>query len=503
MSDARRQSVANLRRTRRSGTPPNPSAQAPWDSPHPASTTRTTKFHEKKVLTVTVKEMIERRLKIHKEMTDLTAKTPLSKEDLAKFNALDAEQEQLKSSIDAANRAAALEVETRSSVRPPNGQPGGGDSEDDASKEEEEKYRKAWHMFMRYGIEANQHEPGISDPEVRSLLLKRRQKLERRDTTPGWTEGVLGGAYPGAATGFFVPVGFVKKIEEALKWYGGMFGGGKGDPEIMETATGQPLPYPTDNDTQVMGQLIGEGTQVSEQDVNIGMLMFGAWKYTTGIVRISIELLQDSAFDLEAYLAKKFAIRIGRITNNHFTVGTGNNQPLGILTAATLGVGPNTNPAIIGDDNQTTPDPGVQFGWIDLTNLEHSVDKAYRQDAKYMLNDTSVRFAKTLKDKYGRLLWAPAVSAGAPDTINAHPFLTNNDMPQIGYGGSPVTGNKSVLFGAVDRYLIRRVRDLSIIRLAERYADYGQVAFLGFCRYDGNLLDAGTHPVKYLQHATS
>ena len=90
---------------------------------------------------------------------------------------------------------------------------------------------------------------------------------------------------------------------------------------------------------------------------------------------------------------------------------------------------------------------------------------------------------------------APGIGANAPDTILGYPYAINNDMATI------ATTNKTVLFGAIDKYLIRQVKELSILRLNERFADKGQVAFIGFARYDGNLLDAGTHPVKYLVQA--
>lgn len=80
--------------------------------------------------------------------------------------------------------------------------------------------------------------------------------------------------------------------------------------------------------------------------------------------------------------------------------------------------------------------------------------------------------------------------------INGYPYYVNNDMATIG------ASNKTVLFGQLKKYKIRRVKELSVVKLVERFADYGQIALLGFARYDGNLLDAGTHPVKYLvQHS--
>src|SRR6185437_6924335 len=169
-------------------------------------------------------------------------------------------------------------------------------------------------------------------------------------------------------------------------------------------------------------------------------------------------------------------------------------EPSGIVPQSSAGVTSGTTPSIIGDDNQTTPDPTQQVGYIDLVNLEHSLDILYRMGASYMMHDGTLRFIKTLKDKFGHPLWMPGMAVGKPDTILGYKYWINNDMAQLG------AGNKSVLFGQMDKYLIRRVKEMSILRLVERFADFGQVAFLGFARYDGNLLDAGTHPVRYLQN---
>lgn len=313
--------------------------------------------------------------------------------------------------------------------------------------------------------------------------------------------------------GYFVPKGFVYNVEEALKYYGPMLL----TSEIMDTATGQPLPYPTDNDTTVMGELVGEGQQVSEKDVLIGQVLFGAYKFSSKMVKISLELMQDSAFDMESYITKKLAIRIGRIYNNQFTVGSGSNAPNGIVTAVVAACGvPSATPwtganngygipliasgAAANDGGAETG--GTSIGSQDLDNLEHTVDPLYRRGAAYMWHDQTLRRVKVLLDKFGRPLWKPSVATGEPDRVNDYPYFVNNDMaicPAVAQNPAPVT----VLFGQLDKYTIRRVKELGIITLRERYADYGQLGLIGFSRADGQLLDAGTHPVCYLIQATS
>jgi HK97 family phage major capsid protein len=444
---------------------------------------------------MTIKEMRERRGKLAADMAELA--NNLTAENRTKFDAMDAEQEDLRQQIERAERANQLELEMRTS-RKPGEPPIGGPQDDDKSATEKkaERYQRAWVSYLKNGLNPDQYGfRGVTEEE-RGLLLPMKQtiQLERRDMAEGIPTG---GAYPGSTIGFFVPVGFVNKIEEALKYYGDMWN----QSEILDTATGQPLPYPTDNDTTVTGEIVGEGQQVSTADVSLGQIVFSAYKFSTKMVKVSIELLQDSAFDIEGFLQRKFATRLGRITNTKFTKGGGPSntagsppvaapEPTGIMTAAV-----SSGQTVIGDDNATTPDPTQQIGYIDLVNLEHSVDPLYRRGAKYMFHDSTLRFLKTLKDKYGRPLWVPAIAAGNADTVNGYSYSVNNDMDQLGHS------NKAVAFGALDKYMIRRVKELSVLRLTERFADYGQVAFLGFARYDGNLLDAGTHPVKYLQNS--
>jgi HK97 family phage major capsid protein len=313
--------------------------------------------------------------------------------------------------------------------------------------------------------------------------------------------------------GYFVPKGFVYDVEEALKYYGPMLL----TSEIMDTATGQPLPYPTDNDTTVMGELVGEGQQVTEKDVLIGQVLFGAWKFSSKMVKLSLELMQDSAFDMETYIKRKLAIRIGRIYNNQFTLGTGVNAPNGIVTAVVAACGtPSATPwtganngygipliasgAAANDGGAETG--GTSIGSQDLDNLEHTVDPLYRRGAGYMMHDQTLRRVKVLLDKYGRPLWKPGVATGDPDEINGYEYFINNDMaicPAVAQNPASVTA----LFGALDKYVIRRVKELGIITLRERFADYGQLGLIGFSRADGQLLDAGTHPICYLIQANA
>jgi HK97 family phage major capsid protein len=410
-----------------------------------------------------------------------------------KYAAIMTDVDRLKEQIEQYERIEAVETEIRTA--PPAGQPGTPTEENEETRNK--KYHSAFRSYLKYGWAPKPqfNIRGISAAEM-ALLTPKRQVVNIDGRAIGETRdmGTGGqGAYPGATSGFFVPVGFTDRIEEALKYYGPMLIGGPGNPEIMDTATGQPLPFPTDNDTTVTGELVGENQLTNSADVTLSQVLLGAYKFSSKIVKVSIELLQDSAFDIETYLVKKFGMRIGRTLNTYLTTGTGSSQPTGIVAGAVLGAtaaGAATNDG--GNETGTT-----SIGSDDLIELEHSVDILYRRGAKYMMHDSTLKLLKKIKDKYGRPLWLPGLAVQAPDTINGYGYLVNNDMDTVGVHSPPIVA-KSVLFGAIEKYLVRRVKDITVLRLEERYAEYGQVAFVAWARYDGTLLDAGTHPVKYL-----
>lgn len=324
----------------------------------------------------------------------------------------------------------------------------------------------------------------LTDTEQRSV--------EKRDVAEGGLTAHIG-TYTGL--GFFVPTGFSDMIEQATKYFApvlDIFG-------RINTKTGNPLPYPTSNDTSQRATIVGEASIVNEADGSGGNLgtsqvTFGSYKYTSGLIKCSLELIQDSAFDLEAWLAERFGERFARGFEADLTNGTGVSQPTGILTAI---LASGVAPIIAQGSAESTggAQTGVNsVGYSDLVNLEHSVDPTYRRRAKYMLHDLTLSALKRILDKYGRPLWAPGITAGDPDVINGYPYVINQSMPQIGASAN------TVVFGDLKKFIVRKVRfSQGIQRLAERYAETGQVGFLAFDRLDSNLLDAGTHPLNVLQ----
>ena len=271
--------------------------------------------------------------------------------------------------------------------------------------------------------------------------------------------------------GFTVDSAFFAELNKSMKAFGPML-----DPGVTRqivTGTGANLEWPTMDDTSNKGALLAENTQDSASNLVFAQKQLDAFKYTSGIFRVSEELLQDSELDIEGIVRDAMAERIGRIANEHLTTGTGSGQPNGILTATTSGV---------------TADSATLLDADELLDLFHSVDPAYRQlGSAWMWNDTTLKAIRKLKDGQGNYLWqAPDLRTGEPGTFLGSPYVINQDMPGIEASSTPV------LFGNMDRYVVRRVKEFAIKRLVERYADFYQVGFVGFTRLDGELIDAGS-----------
>lgn len=344
---------------------------------------------------------------------------------------------------------------------------------EDERKAHDQKLKSAFRKWMSAGKE------GLN-PEESAILQQRYRRDNDQSVNMALTVTTTGG-------GYLVPTGFSDKLEEALKFYGGI----ASTAEIFETESGAPLPYPTANDTATMASLIGINTQVSETDPGFNNVIFNAYKFTSGVVLVPIELLEDSYFDIDGYMARAFGERFGRAWNHYGTVGTGSSQPTGLMVALASA----SQNLVLATGNTTT------VTGDNLIDLEHNVDIAYRSKGKYMLNDGTLKILRKLKDSYGRYLWIPAAdggfSGGNPARLNGYEYVVNNDM------AVPAANAYTIAFGDLSKFKVRQVKGYSMMRLAERYADYGQVGFIAFQRWDSNLLDAGTHPVAAMQQSAT
>lgn len=280
-----------------------------------------------------------------------------------------------------------------------------------------------------------------------------------------------------SAGGYLVPEGFVRNLEKALK----DFNGPRQVADVMRTTDGATMPWPTTNDTSNEGELIGENTTVTDQDAAYGSVNFNAYKYSSKMMKMPAELLEDSAFDLASTAGDLAGERLGRVQARHFTVGTGASQPQGIVTGATLGKTAASSSAIAADE---------------IIDLIHSVDPAYRRDPSFglMMHDLILAVIRKMKDGQGRYLFEEG-NNGAPDRVKGVKLTINQSMDS-----TVASGKKTLLCGAFRKFKIRDVNVIRMKRLEERYAELDQVAFIAFMRCDSKVLDAGTNPIKYLVH---
>ncbi len=295
----------------------------------------------------------------------------------------------------------------------------------------------------------------------------------RADFVRGNIQSRAMGVGTDTAGGFTVAEGFIANLERALLAFGGM----RMVSTVIRTAEGNDLPWPTSDDTSNEGIEIGENAQVTEQDATVGQVIFHAHKYTSKLVRVSVELLTDSAFDIASQLGSMLGERLARIMNRRYTTGDGSNQPEGVTIGGTLGV---------------TAALTTVFTVDELYDLKHSVDPAYRLAPTWMINDTTLLAIKKKKDGEGRYLWQSSLAGGIPDTIDGDPIQVNQHMP------SPTSALRPIVYGDFSKYVIRDVLGVRTRRLVERYAEFDQEGFVAFQRTDGKIIDAGTNPLKYM-----
>jgi HK97 family phage major capsid protein len=182
-----------------------------------------------------------------------------------------------------------------------------------------------------------------------------------------------------------------------------------------------------------------------------------------------VELLQDSMFDLESYIAREFARAFGIAEEEAFCVGTGTGQPTGIFTASggTVGVTASSPTAITVDN---------------LIDLIYALKSPYRRNAVFLMKDITVSALRKLKDSNGAYLWQPSVQAGQPDRLLGYPLYTSPYVPAAEAGSLPIA------FGDFSNYWIADRMGRTVQRLNELYAGNGQVGFIASERVDGKVI---------------
>jgi HK97 family phage major capsid protein len=413
---------------------------------------------------MTIKELIEKRVKLNADAQALldkaaAEKRELSAEEQQSFDRMHADIMAVKGTID---RQGVQEAETRELA--------------------ESRGRKT-----ETTTEPNLVRPTLAqdrDLAFRGWCLGRRstvamQEAARRAGVDLANSEIEARALALGATdtgGYSVPDELMRAYYEFQKSFGSV----RSVAQKITTATGAALPVPTINDTSNVGEIIAEaGAVTTTVDPTFGQVVFDAYKYSSKAVIVSVELLQDSSVNLASFLGAALGTRIARIQNTHFTTGDASSKPNGIVTASAVG---------------KTAVATNAFTFDEIIDLVHSVDPAYRSRAGLMMHDTIAAVTRKLKDGQSRYLWELSTQVGVPDRLLGYPVTINNDM-----ASALTTGQKLMLFGDFGGYMIRDAGPVVFARADELRILNHQVVFLAFQRSDGDLID--TTSVKHLKLA--
>ena len=214
---------------------------------------------------------------------------------------------------------------------------------------------------------------------------------------------------------------------------------------------------------------VDEEGAIPESDDAFTQVSIGAYKLAT-MIKVSEELLNDSVFNLESYIAKEFARRIGSKEEEAFFIGDGVGKPTGIFHTtggAELGITAASPTAITVDE---------------IMDLFYSLKSPYRKKAIFTMNDATVKLIRKLKDGNGQYLWQPSITAGEPDTILNRPVKTSSYVPVAAAAAKPIA------FGDFSYYWVADRQGRSFQRLNELFAVTGQVGFKASQRVDGKLI---------------
>lgn len=263
--------------------------------------------------------------------------------------------------------------------------------------------------------------------------------------------------------GYLVPDEFEKQLIQKLQEANIM----RSISHVIQTNNGEhKIPVVASEGTAAW---LDEEAAYTESNTQFSQVSLSAHKLGT-LIKVSEELLNDSAFDLMSYLSGEFGRRLGNAEEKAFLTGTGTNQPTGILN--------DTNGASAG----STAAKADVLTFDDLIDLFYSLKTPYRQNAVFLMSDDTVKNIRKLKDKNDQYIWQPSTQAGQPDRILNRPVYTSPYMPTLAASAKPI------LFGDFNYYWIADRQGRTFKRLNELYAVNGQVGFLGSQRVDAKLI---------------
>ena len=280
-----------------------------------------------------------------------------------------------------------------------------------------------------------------------------------------------------------IPVTFLETLEMAMMTTAELFL----YIDMMRTATGEQIKWPIGDDTA------NEGIQITEeQDINaaaqpdaaLQQLTLGAYDFSSGLVKVSLQLSRDSLPNIDTIVAEMLGVRLGKIKLRRSTTGNGTTQPGGLTVQA---------------PNGRTTALATAISPADLIMLQHSVDKVYRANARFMCHDLIVQALRLLNDSQNRPLWQSGLQDGVPDRLLGQGIINNNYM-----ASTIATTNVTMLYGDFRYYKAREVGSIMLSKLVERFIEKLQTGYMAYQAFDGRLqtwTNTAVSPVKRMTQA--
>lgn len=206
---------------------------------------------------------------------------------------------------------------------------------------------------------------------------------------------------------------------------------------------------------------IEEGGQLTFGEATFKQVLLDAHKLHVAI-KVTEELLYDSAFNLEDYILEQFGKALANAEEDAFLNGDGTGKPTGIFHETNGG---------------THLTEVTAFKSDDIINLIHALKRPYRKSAAFIMNDKLIAIVRKLKDGNGAYMWQPSYQVGEPDTLLGYPVYTSAFAPE-----------GKIAFGDFSYYNIGDRGTRSFKQLTELFAGNGMIGFVAKERVDGKLI---------------
>ena len=400
--------------------------------------------------------MREKRSALNEQMNGLLSAAKaegrnLTTEENVQFDAMYAEQDELRNGVKRIEQAEELKKELASKA----------DEVRESAAPAKVEARDAFNAYLRKGVN------GLNAAESRAI-----QELRDgggTDTQITSNDGLGGFLVPENWSDFISATELFKSDIEQVA-------------TVIRTANGQAFNLPANDDVDQVAAILGEGTAATVSDMDFTNVKFDPYTYGSGLVKVSNQLMSDNAFDLASFVGGQLANRLKRGINAGLTSGNGTTAPQGVVTGSSLG---------------KTAASATAVTVSEAMDLFYSVDASYRNapNAGWMMNSNTAKAIRILG--FGETndfpAYVPGMSVGEPDMLFGKPVYINEDMADI------ATGVKSILFGDLSQYYIHEAGGVQILRLSERFADSLATGFIGYRRIDANVLQSSA--IKHLIQA--